>query len=29
MLTVGGVFDVCSLDYPAIDGEQSGTDAEF
>ena len=29
MLTIRRVFDVCALDYPAIDGEQSGADAEF
>jgi hypothetical protein len=29
MLTIRRVFDVCTLDYPAIGGEQSGADAEF
>ena len=29
MLTVTGIFDVCTLDYPTIDSEQSSTDAEL
>ena len=29
MLTISRVFDIRTLDYLAIDGEQSGADAEF
>jgi len=29
MLTIGGVFHVCTLDHPAIGREQSGADAEL